>query len=127
MSILYELVSVNSMKDLSPQHKKDLISEIIMSGNWPRFMKFKEILDGDINDIITSDEILGLIPMLIDIELFQYILDRYDFKQGQQFFYNYALYNNNDVIKEMVYNYFVDNYSHIMIDKMEMYETLIEK
>ena len=63
--------------------------------------------------------------MNIDFELFEYILTNYKFTQGQHFFYNYAKYSEDMDIRELVYNYFIDNFSHVVVDNMAMYEELL--
>lgn len=127
MTVLYDVLTIKKLENLTESQKRQFISEIIICGKYEYFDKFKGIFDKDITEVIDSDEILKLLPMIIDSELLEFVLDNYEFKQGQYFFYNYALHNDNSKIKEIVYNYFVDNFSHIMIDKMAKYEALLEK
>ena len=68
----------------------------------------------------------GIVLGIYD-ELFEYILNTYRFKNGQQFFYNYAVHSDSVRIKELVYDYFIENFSHVVFDNMDMYEALIEK
>ena len=126
MSVLYDILDPSDLKTLQNDKKKEFISEIITFGKLIYFEKFKTIIEQNVFEMISSIEMLTLLPMIIDPELFRIILDNYDFEQGQHFFYNYAKYNENPKIKEMVYDYFVDNFSHVLFDKMEMYERLIE-
>ena len=125
MSILYELLSVEDLKELSEENKVELISEIILTGRYDYFQKFKSLFDKEVPLIISSNKILELIPMNIDVELFEYILNSYKFAQGQHFFYNYAKNSDDMRIREIVYNYFIDNYSHVVVDNMSMYEELL--
>lgn len=125
MSILYELLSVEDLKELSEENKVELISEIILTGRYDYFQKFKSLFDKEVPLIISSNKILELIPMNIDVELFEYILNSYNFAQGQHFFYNYAKNSDDMRIREIVYNYFIDNYSHVVVDNMSMYEELL--
>lgn len=126
MSVLYDILSPKDLEHLSEDKKKEFLSEIITFGKIEYFEKFKNIMKCSIFEIISGTDILKVLPMVIDPELFKIILDSYDFEQGQHFFYNYATYNTNKKIKEMVYDYFVDNYSHVLFDKMEKYGELLE-
>lgn len=126
MSILYDVLTVENLKFLSNEQRKEFISEIIITGNYEYFLKFKELLKKDITEIFTATQMLELIPISIDVELFDLVINSYTFPQGQHFFYNFALQSSDMRIREIVYNYFIDNYSHVMVDNMEMYENLIE-
>lgn len=126
MSVLYDILTPTELEGLSEDKKKEFLSEIITFGKIKYFEKFRGIMKKDIFETLTSSEILTLLPMVIDAELFQLILDNYSFEQGQHFFYNYASYNENKNIKEMVYNYFVEHFSDVLFDKMAKYEALIE-
>ena len=48
MSILYELLSVEDLKGLSEENKVDLMSEIVLTGRYDYFQKFKSLFDKEI-------------------------------------------------------------------------------
>ncbi len=127
MTVLYDILTASDLKEITAEQKKEFLSEIILMGKYCYFEKFKGIVDGDVTRIISEERILQLLPTNIDDALFAYILSNYKFKNGQQFFYNFAIHSNSVRIKELVYDYFVENFSHVMIDNMDMYEALIEK
>ena len=126
MTILYEALLPKDLKELSEHQKIEFISELITFGKIEFFNKFKDIMDTNIFEFISPTEMLKILPMTIDPELLVLILDYYDFKQGQHFFYNYAIFNKNKKIKILVYEYFVENYSDVLIDNMKKYETMLE-
>jgi hypothetical protein len=106
--------------------KKELMFDIILNGKYIYFDKFKKIFDDDITKYITSDEMLIYLPTNADAAMIEYILKNYTFEQGQYFFYNYAINNENKEIKKLIYEYFVENHSDILIDNMSKYNDLIE-
>ena len=126
MSVLYKILTTDDLIALTIEQKMDFISEIIMTGSFEYFEKFIGVLDDNIYEYISSAEVLELLPMKIDPQLLSFIIDNYEFEQGQHFFYNYAYHNDNLEIKRIVYDYFVENYSHIMLDNMGKYESLLE-
>ncbi len=126
MTKLYDIISVESLKKLSDLEKKELMFDIILNGKYIYFDKFKKIFDDEITKYITSDEMLIYLPTNADAEMIEYILKHYTFEQGQYFFYNYAINNENKEIKKLIYEYFVENHSDILIDNMSKYNDLIE-
>lgn len=127
MSVLYDLIPGDVLINLPIEKKIEFLSEIITEGNFEYFNKFKSILPDEITKYIDADKMLSLIPIDMDVDFFEYVIHAYEYKQGRHFFYNYALYSLNGEIKRIVYKYFVDNFSDVMFDNMDMYEALIEK
>lgn len=127
MTVLYDILRVSDLNHLTTEQRKDFIAELVVGGNHQRFEKYRPLFEGEIESIFSEDKILELLPCNIDDSFFEYILSRYDFKNRQHFFYNYAYHSDSMQIKEMVYNYFVENFSHIIFDNMDMYDALIEK
>lgn len=127
MTMLYDIVSVDTIAQMTYEQKIDFMSEIILTGRYDYFHKFKDIFGSDIREHITSTHILEMLPMIIEPKFFEYIITNYEFEQGQHFFYNYAKHSESKVVRELVYNYFVDNYSYIMLDNMSKYEELLQK
>ena len=125
MSILYDILVVDDLKNIDDQQKLEFFYEIINTGNYDYFNKFKTLLSGELQDLIPANKVLELLPMIIDVKLFEFFLNHYEFKQGQHFFFNYAKNNKSIEIKKLVYDYFVDIFSHVIFDNMEMYEELL--
>lgn len=124
MTILYDILDNKVLSGLSVENKKIFISEVILTGNFEYFKKFSVGLN--MTEVFNSDEILKLLPMNIDTDLLNYFLETFEFNQGMNFFYNYALFNDNNSIREVIYEYFVENYSDIIFEKMNMYSKLVE-
>lgn len=127
MTILYDILTPDDLSGFSPDKKIEFIHEIIVTGKYCYFEKFKNILPEEVSSLIPAETMLELLPINIDDKLFEYILNNYEFKNGQHFFYNFAMHSESMRIKELVYDYFVENFSHIIFDNIDMYEALIEK
>ncbi len=127
MTVLYDILSVSDLEKLTNEEKLEFLTEIIITGKYSYFEKFKGIVGDGLSDVIPESRMLQILPVSIDDELFEYILNTYKFKNGQQFFYNYAVHSDSVRIKELVYDYFIENFSHLVFDNMDMYEALIEK
>lgn len=126
MSILYEIIKPEILINESYEFKKTFLSEIISSGSIQYYNKFKPIIDQPLNEIYTSQEILIILTLHIDVELFELILSSFKFDNVIAFFFNYANHNDNLAIRESVYNYIVENHSDLIIDNMDMYEKLLK-
>ncbi len=123
--IPFELIDIEIVKSLSYENKKEFLSSVILTGKIAYYEKFFLSLGVDITDMFSSNEILMILPMNIDSELLELILNKFEFPNGQTFFYNYALYQHQLNNKIVIFNYFADNYSDVMIDNMQFYERLI--
>jgi len=95
-----------------------------MTGKFEYFTKF--IVDRkNMIEFFDTIEILRILPVCIDVELFKLILNSYSFPQGKEFFYNFGFGNQDSAIRESIYEYFEDNHGDIMIDSMQQYERLL--
>jgi len=127
MTILYDVVDIKTLESIDIINKVKLISEIIIIGKIHYYNKFIVLLEKNISNYISATEMLKLLPMDIDVELLEMILNSYKFEQGMHFFFNYAINNDNTAVREIIYDYFIDNYSHVMIDNMGLYSQLLDQ
>lgn len=121
----FDIVSADSFLAFTDNEKKDFIIEILITGKFYNYKKF--IIDNgfSIVDFLNNVEVLRFLPFCIDVELIKIVLTSYEFPNGLQFFFNYGLTIPNKDVKAVIYEYFENNFSHIMFDNMQLYEKLL--
>lgn len=125
MDYVYELLSEEHLKKLPEENKKIFFSDVILSGKLKNYQKFLSIFDDDITTFFTSDDIKKLLPMNIDYELLEILLTTFKFPNSEVFFYNYSVFQPNPENKQLIYDFYVDNYSDVMVDNLKFYENML--
>lgn len=129
MTLLYNHISADDVFEYLNNDNdkiKDFLSEIIMTGQFEIYNKFILVPTIDLKLFFNSVDILKLLPMFSDVEIITHIMNTYEFENGLTFFYNYAMYNTSKEVKNVVYNYLVENYSHVILDNLQLYSKLID-
>ncbi len=125
MYLSYELLDLDCVDKMTDEIKKQFYSDVVSTGKIMFYEKFIVGSGLKLNEIFSYDEILKLLPISLDSDFLEIILKSFEFPQGDKFFYNYGLYHVDMDVKIVIYNYFVDNYSYLMVDNCGQYDRLL--